>query len=100
MREHTETQRMVTPLHVIVLTEQEMPGAWEIRCTACHTAEHEGLPCTAACHLVTWTPWGEAHAHEVGELHVFYMAHPQAPRIHQVTDVLGKRRSKYGRRAR
>ena len=67
--------------HVIVLSEQEMPGAWEVRCTACHTeVPHER--CTAACHRVTWTPWGEDAAHEIGELHIFYMTHRGAPRFH------------------
>lgn len=78
-------QQLVTGnTHVIVLTEQEMPRAFEVRCTACHTpaAKHAGLPCSADCHRVTFTFWGEDHAREIGELHIFYMEHPTAPRIH------------------
>lgn len=68
-------------LHQIVLTAQEMPGAYEVRCVACHNVEpHER--CTAACHRVTWTPWGEDEAAAIGELHLFYVAHPDAKRLH------------------
>lgn len=77
-------QLVTGSVHVIALTEQEMPGAWEVRCTACHTADHGGQPCTAACHRVTWTPWGEDEAHEIGELHIFYMEHPEAVRLHHL----------------
>lgn len=91
MSEHrSEVAKLVTGTeHVIVLTETEMPRSFEVRCTACHTPEpHER--CTAACHRVTWTPWGEDEAHEIGELHVFYMRHPKAKRIHHEVE-LGSR---------
>lgn len=81
----TFAQRLVTgDQHVIVLTETEAPRVFEVRCTACHTRDHYGLPCSARCHRVTWTPRGEEHAREIGELHVFYMDHPDSPRLHHV----------------
>lgn len=70
------------PVHVIALTETG-PRIFEVRCTACHVPNSQGAHVhSAACHRVTWTPWGEQHAHEIGDLHVFYMEHPEAPRLH------------------
>lgn len=77
-------------VHQIVLTAQEMPRAFEVRCVACHNpAPHER--CVAACHRVTWSPWGESHAAEIGALHLFYMANPQAKRLHHEPTMAGER---------
>jgi hypothetical protein len=71
--------------HNIVLIEGEMPRSFEVRCIACHNGEpHER--CTAACHTTTWTPWGEAVALEIGELHLMYMANPSLLRFHELAD--------------
>lgn len=84
----SEYQHLVTGTHhVIVLTEQEMPRAFEVRCTACHNPEPHAR-CSAACHRVTWTPWGEDEASEIGRLHVYYMEHPEAPRLHQTAGAM------------
>lgn len=77
-------------VHQIVLSEGEAPRVFEVRCVACHNpAPHER--CVASCHRVTWTPWGEEHAAEIGQLHLFYMAHPGAPRLHHQREAAGER---------
>lgn len=87
----SEWQNLVTGnRHVIVLTEGEMPRSFEVRCTACHNpTPHER--CVASCHRVTWTPWGEEVASEIGRLHIFYMEHPEAPRLHQTREASANR---------
>lgn len=42
--------------HHMILTEQECPGTFEIRCL---------------CGEVTWTPWGQAHAEEIAKIHLW-----------------------------
>lgn len=90
-RQVSEYTRLVTGTeHVIVLTEQEMPRAFEVRCTACHNPTPHDR-CRASCHRVTWTPWGEEVASEIGRLHIFYMEHPDAPRLHQQRETAANR---------
>lgn len=78
---HVREMPVTGTRHKIVLSEQDAPRTFEVRCLACHNPfPHER--CVAGCHRVTWTPWGEAHAKEIAALHLFYMDHPDAPRLH------------------
>jgi hypothetical protein len=70
-------------VHQIIVIAQDIPGTFEVRCVACHRREPHGR-CDATCHTTTWTPWGEDHALEIGELHLYYMAHPNVPRFHEL----------------
>lgn len=52
--------------HLVNCIEQEAPGVFEIRCS---------------CGQTSWTPWGEAHAGEIAEIHLWMVGQPAKRRV-------------------
>jgi hypothetical protein len=56
------------PVHLIHCIEAEVRGVFEIKCS---------------CGEVTWTPWGEASATEIAEIHLWARGVPVRGRVSQ-----------------
>jgi hypothetical protein len=53
-------------VHLVNCIEAEVKGVFEISCS---------------CGETTWTPWGEAHATEIAELHLWARGTPVRRRV-------------------
>jgi hypothetical protein len=62
------TRVLPSNVHLVNCIEQEAHGVFEVKCS---------------CGRTSWTPWGEAHAEEVAQLHLWQMGVPVKGRVRQ-----------------